>query len=245
MSSTRVTPAFDRRAASYDAHAHVQRETAAWVAEWLPAPGRFVRCLEFGAGTGNFTRHLIGRFNAVVATDLAPAMVEQGRLAVPAAEWRTNDAWAPSPPPPDLDFIAACSVLQWAPDPTTCLARWRAGLAPDARVLAGIYIHPSLPEFGELLPDHRPFPWRGADEWVAHFRAAGWTVTRVEDRTRAYHYPDARSLLRQLHGTGTTPSDSRLGPGAMRDFIRRYDTLFAGPEGVRATWTTCRIEACA
>jgi malonyl-CoA O-methyltransferase len=243
MTLPAAAPAFDRRAASYDAHAHVQRETAAWVAEWLPPAGACARCLEFGAGTGNFTRHLVERFAEVVATDLAPAMVAQGRVAVPAATWRVADAWAPEASPPAPEFLASCSVLQWAPDPVAALARWRALLAPGGRALSGIYIAPSLPEFGELQPDSRPFPWRTAGEWRAHFVAAGFTVERLESRTRAYFYPDARALLRQLHGTGTTPSEARLGPGAMKDLIRRYDACFTGPEGARATWTTCRVEA--
>ena len=48
---------FDRRASVYEEHAPVQREAAAWLAEWLPETiGGPV--LEVGAGTGLFTRHL-------------------------------------------------------------------------------------------------------------------------------------------------------------------------------------------
>jgi hypothetical protein len=48
---------FDRRAAQYEQHAPVQREAAAWLAEWLPEKIESP-ALEVGAGTGLFTRHL-------------------------------------------------------------------------------------------------------------------------------------------------------------------------------------------
>ena len=48
------------------------------------APGNVV---ELYAGSGNFTRHLIGRATAVRAVEADPAAVERGRSAVPAATW--------------------------------------------------------------------------------------------------------------------------------------------------------------
>ena len=51
---------FDRRAAVYEDHAPVQREAAAWLAEWLPEKIEDP-ALEAGAGTGLFTRYLVGR----------------------------------------------------------------------------------------------------------------------------------------------------------------------------------------
>jgi 23S rRNA (uracil1939-C5)-methyltransferase len=48
-----------------------------------PAPGRV---LELYAGSGNFTRHLVGRAE-VVATDADRAAVARGRAQVPGARW--------------------------------------------------------------------------------------------------------------------------------------------------------------
>jgi len=237
--------AFDRKAASYDTHAHVQRDTAAWVAEWLPAPGTFSNCLELGAGTGNFTRHLATRFAHLEASDHAPAMIIQGRQTFPAVTWSQRDAWAAPEHPASVDFIASCSLLQWATDPVTVLARWRSLLVPGGRQLSGIYIAPSLPEFGILLPEQRPFDWRTAQTWRDCFTAAGFKVTRLESRTREYIYHDARALLRQLHGTGATVRSAPLPVGQLKNFLRRYDEIHRRPGGVLATWTFCRLEATA
>ena len=43
--------------------------------------------LELYAGSGNFTRHLVGVATAVHASDADPAAVERGKRAVPAAAW--------------------------------------------------------------------------------------------------------------------------------------------------------------
>ncbi len=50
-----------------------------------PHPGRV---LELYAGSGNFTRHLLGRASAVIASDSDAGAVARGRLNAPAADWR-------------------------------------------------------------------------------------------------------------------------------------------------------------
>jgi 23S rRNA (uracil1939-C5)-methyltransferase len=49
-----------------------------------PAPGVV---LELCAGSGNFTRHLVGVATAVHASDAEPGAVERGHRAVPGAQW--------------------------------------------------------------------------------------------------------------------------------------------------------------
>lgn len=243
MSGERL--AFHRKATCYDTHAHVQRDTAAWVAEWLPGAGEFGACLEFGAGTGNFTRHLSGRFTTLEASDRAPGMVERGRFAFPSVRWIERDAWHPQDGDGTWDFVASCSLLQWADEPVEILRRWRRVLRPGGRQLSGIYIAPSLPEFGALMPERRPFPWRTAEEWRASFEAAGFHAIRQETRTREYVYENARALMRQLHGTGATVVGAPVPTGRLKTLLRDYEEAFARPGGVVATWTFCRIEAVA
>jgi SAM-dependent methyltransferase len=237
--------AFDRKATSYDTHAHVQRDTAAWVAEWLPLRHRPLACLEFGAGTGNFTRHLARVFSNLEASDHAAAMVATARQAFPEITWTQRDAWNPPDAPASWDYVSSCSLLQWAEDPVRVLQAWRTLLRPGGRVLSGIYIAPSLPEFACLLPGRVPFPWRSADQWQKSFEAAGFAKIRVESCGRDYVYPSARALLRQLHGTGAFRLGEPLPVGELRAFIRDYERRFGRPGGVVSSWTFCRIEGVA
>lgn len=242
---SREALAFGRKACSYDTHAHVQRDTAEWVAEWLPAADQFQTCLEFGAGTGNFTRHLAGRFARLEASDHAPGMVERGRHAFPSVRWIERDAWHPHDDEGEWDYLASCSLLQWADHPVRILQRWRRILRAGGRHLSGIYIAPSLPEFGALMPERRPFPWRTAEEWRESFAAAGFRSIRLETRTREYVYENARALMRQLHGTGATVIGDPVPSGRLKTLLRDYEEAFARPGGVVATWTFCRLEAVA
>lgn len=235
-------PAFNGKASTYDVHAHVQRDTAAWVAEWLPEAGQFNRCLEFGAGTGNFTRHLQGRFATLEVSDLAPEMIAKGRRELPGLHWTQRDAWAPRDEPAAWDFLTSCSLLQWAPEPVEVLRRWRKFLRKGGRHLSGIYTAPSLPEFAALMPDRQPLRWRSSTAWGDYFTAAGFRVVRLEELTRGYHYPSARALMRQLHGTGATKTDRPLTVGQMKRLLQAYEARFRSPAGVLATWTFCRIE---
>lgn len=244
MSET-SSPAFNGKASTYDVHAHVQRDTAAWVADWLPEPGAYGRCLEFGAGTGNFTRHLRGRFAALEVSDNAPAMIANGRQELPDVNWTQRDAWVVEGEPQAWDFLASCSLLQWAPNPVEILRRWKQLLRAGGRQLAGIYTAPSLPEFAALMPDRQPLAWRSSEAWRGFFVEAGFGVVRLEELTRSYHYPSARALMRQLHGTGATRTTRPLSVTQMKELLRAYEARFREPAGVVATWTFCRIETVA
>jgi hypothetical protein len=118
-------------------------------------------------------------------------------------------------------------------------------LRSGGRHLSGIYIAPSLPEFGSLLPERRPFPWRTVDEWRRSFEEAGFGAIEVETHTREYLYPNARALMRQLHGTGATVIGEPVSAGRMVKLLRDYDRIHGRPGGVPATWTFCRIQGTA
>ena len=59
--SAAVTRSFGARAATYEAHADLQRDVAARLARLLPELAR-PRVLELGCGTGLFSRHLVARY---------------------------------------------------------------------------------------------------------------------------------------------------------------------------------------
>jgi malonyl-CoA O-methyltransferase len=235
--------AFDRKAVSYNDHSHIQRDTAAWVAEWLPKPEPDATCLEFGAGTGNFTKYLTTKFACVCATDIAPSMLIAGREHAPAAQWSVQNAWNPTVSDQKWDYVASCSVLQWADDPVTVLRKWNSLLKLGGRLVSGIYVRPSLPELGSLLPPDRQFGWHTAPAWIEFVNQAGFKVLRSESTTRKYTYPSAFELLRRLRGTGVTLPGKPLSVPATRTLIRNYEVMHAVPEGICTTWTFLRIEA--
>lgn len=240
--SSRSPAAFGKKADTYDRHAKVQRDAAAWLAEWLPKNCGSESCLEFGCGTGLFTRHLIDHFVHVEATDLESKMVAKCRQALPEVHYKVRDAWSAQADQGSWDFVASSSLLQWAEDPVKTLQHWSNLLYPNQRMLLGFFIEPSLPEMNQVIgSEHSPVHWRSHDNWHAIFKSAELDLLRTECRTERYEYESALHFWKSLHGTGAAVSQ-HLRPSQMIKFFQEYDTAFKCNVGVYATWTFCRAE---
>ncbi|MCC5022428.1 MAG: hypothetical protein J6386_06365 [Candidatus Synoicihabitans palmerolidicus] len=109
-------------------------------------------------------------------------------------------------------------------------------------MLCDIYIRPSLPELGSLVPPDYQFQWLDAPQWVNAFQTAGLRVLRHESLSRRYVYPSAQALLRRLHDTGVALPQRTLSFGAIKNVLRDYSRQFQDSAGVIATWSTLRIE---
>lgn len=231
---------FDRRASQYEDHAPVQRETAAWLAEWLPEKIEGP-ALELGAGTGLFTRHLVGRTRKLIASDAAPRMVAAGIAALPDAKWSVADAATP-PGTRGYGWIFSCSLVQWLPDPLETFRAWRRASAPGARLVSGWFVRGTLRELFATCPEASPFPWRDAAEWSRMLGQAGWQSVRSEVRTFRRHHADSAAMLREIHNAGAV-IPRRLGAGKLREALRQYDRNHRGEAGVRSTFEFLRLEA--
>jgi len=238
--STALPHDFDRRAAVYEEHALVQREAAAWLAEWLPEkidnPA-----LELGAGTGLFTRHLIGRTGQLWASDVSPRMVQAGRDKVPGAHWCVAEATHP-PAGQTYRWIFSCSLIQWLPDPAAAFRAWHRVAAPRARFVGGWFIRGTLAGFFDACPEAAPFAWRGAEEWRDILRETGWETEHSESRTYDRQHSHATAMLRAVQNAGAV-IPRRLGAGRLRQALRQYDEEHLGENGVTATFEFLRVVA--
>ena len=229
---------FDARASHYHQYADVQIVMAEWLSEQIPdavVVGRQV--LELGAGTGLFTRKLVDRGARVQATDVAPAMVAEGRSRCPEAAWSTLDAWSEWSGRPS-DCLCSASLLQWCPDPQEILHRWHRTLRPGSACWHGFYIQPSLSALYALLPPAvAPVLWRPAAFWVDAFASAGFEVVHAQTRTVRIPYQSPLVLWRHLHGIGAHPARAQLSAVALRAIMRAYASHCPHPDGgVYAAW---------
>lgn len=231
---------FDRRAAHYEAHAPVQREMAAWLAEWLPAEIGSP-ALELGAGTGLFTRRLVGRTARLVATDASPRMVEIGKANVPQADWFVAEASNPPRTEP-YRWIFSSSLAQWLPDPLSTFRAWHQESAPGARLLGGWFVLGTLREFFGLCPEAAPFVWRGAREWTDILRQSGWHPVREEQVEVQRFHANSASMLREIHNAGAV-APRRLGIAKLRAALRNFDRGHHTERGVPGTFVFQRVEA--
>ena len=237
---TSAPPEFDRRAARYDTHAAMQKEAAAWLAEWLPA-SIDGPALELGAGTGIFTRHLLDRGAQLIATDFAPKMVETGTEKSGQARWVVADAATP----PDGDayrWIFACSLVQWLPDPAAAFRRWHELADPSAHLVAGWFVAGTMENFFRSSPTPSPCVWRNPEQWKALLDDAGWRVTRIETCTFVRRHADTRGFLREIHNLGAFVP-RRLGAGKLRGILRSHDTAYRKGGTLETPFVFMRAEA--
>jgi SAM-dependent methyltransferase len=235
-----MTAKFDEQASEYDAKAIIQRDLASWTAEWLEPRAFGLQGVEFGAGTGCFTRFVIQTGIDLRAVDLSPQMIDIGAEMEPKASWELGDAWKPSSKL-NADRLFSCALLQWCPDPIAVLSRWHDCLSRNGRLLSGLFVSDTLPEFSQVLPGIEPFVWRSKAEWKNLFEKAGFKIFRSESSQRKYQFENARAVLRHLHHIGAVIS-GRFSVSALRTALLNYDTAFGTHNGVPSTWTFFRIE---
>lgn len=104
--------------------------------------------VEFGCGTGTFTRLYAPRCTSVVATDYAPQMVEQAAVALadmPNVVVRVADATATGLPCESADFVVVLNLIHIVPDPAAVLAEARRLLRPGGAVVVSSHTDEGLP----------------------------------------------------------------------------------------------------
>ena len=204
-----VAGVFDRAAATYD---QVGVEFFQPIGRFLvsrtdPQPGE--RVLDVGCGRGASAipaAEAVGPTGSVLATDLAPSMVEEVRRAAGALPWlRVEVGDAEQPHDGTFDIVQAGLVLFFLPSLDTALARYRDLLAGDGRLGFTWFGEPDArwePVFGALAADlpevERPStrtPGQGPFVSVAtmhdHLAAQGWTDVTTETLVHEVRVRDA------------------------------------------------------
>jgi len=182
------------------------------------------------------------RGNPTVEVDVRLASGHLGRAAVPSVSWRLMEAGHPLPGP--WDWIVSSAMLQWAGNPAEVFSAWRKVLAPNGRIVAGLFLAGSLLEWRTLAGEDAPLTWRTAAEWRAGLVRAGLRIARDETVTKVFKYPSALNFLRSLHGVGAAP-ERRYTSVVLRRKLSEYGAKFgAGENGeVQASWVFHRFEA--
>lgn len=229
-----ITARFDA-AEGYDAAAHIQRRCAtALMARIATAtakqpPGSI---LEFGCGTGFLTQALAAQFPQahLLATDLAPGMIERARhrLSEQSVRFQIMDGEHPDVAQP-FDLIASSLCLQWFSDRRAGLRRLCDLLAPGGRLMVTTLLQGSLEEWKQActvekapcgVPDYPSVTAVEAD-WPDSGMGT-WEVLSLPDPVDG-----ARAFLRGLRQIGaslprrdSTPASAAAMRRAMRHFDR-------------------------
>ena len=159
MTDTDLTPAAEQRdfwtavAESYDGvvDAQIGPGARARVRERLASEGRLGIVAEFGCGTGYYTEVLASHSDRVVATDLAPGMLELARRRVSASNvsFQTEDCQRTSFPDAAFDGAFVSLVLHFT-EPEVALRELHRILRPDGLLLVSNLDLPALRGFARV-----------------------------------------------------------------------------------------------
>jgi malonyl-CoA O-methyltransferase len=222
-----VRRAFDQAAASYDAHAVLQRE----VCDRLLARLDYMslqpeRVLDIGSGTGYGLAHLRTRYAVAElwALDIAPAMLSAARARLPRPNWaqRTLSHLLSSNGPrhhavcADMDRLplAASSMnlvwsslaLQWAQDLEATLKGFHQVLAPGGLLIFATFGPDTLKELRSAFAaiDDAPHVNQFIDlhDIGDMLINAGFSSPVMEMEMLTLTYGDLKALMRDLKGIG-------------------------------------------
>ena len=222
-----VRRAFERAAASYDAHAVLQCEVCDRLLERLDfmklTPQQI---LDVGAGTGYGLQQLRTRYAAanLIGLDLSPTMLTLARAKLPATSWldRVSSRFTPKPAA-HTDFVCAdmerlplkshsvnllwsSLALQWANDLEATLRDFYRTLAPGGLLMFATFGPDTLKELRSAFAhiDDAPHVNRFADlhDIGDMLVNAGFASPVMEMEIMTLTYADLKSLMTDLKGIG-------------------------------------------
>ena len=224
FSTQRIGAAFERRLASYDGAAIVQRRIAERLGRLiLDHQDRYARIMELGHGTGFLTAQLARLdpeevwLNDLVAplpqvawperTILHRCMGDAQRLVLP----------------PALDLVASSSMLQWLASPQEMIRHAVAALAQGGLLALSSFGPDNFPELaayglGAGAPSYRDAQdlRRGLPDTVQ--------VLAAFDDHMPLTFPDARALFAHLRATGVNGQNAgMLDVAALRNLMRSME----------------------
>jgi malonyl-CoA O-methyltransferase len=234
-----VGRSFDRACRTYREAARAQALAARDCAR-LSGEGDLGRVLEIGAGCGLLSELLAPRASrGYLALDLSRAMLSC--LQVPGVLRLAADAEAPPLRPGTFDFLASASALQWFVRPGASLPACLDLLRPGGGFCLAVFTAGTLAELAEAsrVSGFGSFwPLRPAREYRDILAAAPGVRLEWEEREYTLRYPTARGALEGLRQSGAGFGGGRPRPdkAGYRAFLRAYERIAAGPEGLGLTY---------
>ncbi len=224
----RLRHRFSRAAATYEAHALVQRQAAEELAGLLPAdlpPAGWL--VEIGCGPGLFTAELCRRYpdRSLLAIDFSHAMAVRAagrsecrdRLQVVCADGER----LPLVPAAPVGLVASNAAWQWFRQPLAAADVVADMLQPGGVFVAAVFGPGSLAELGRALREGAGLDVRlpAADflpfERYQQYFSSRFAQVEAYRRTYRRRYDSCRRMLAHLRRTGTSGPGRRsvLRPG--------------------------------
>lgn len=266
-----VAKRFSSARSTYDREASVQRQVAekmmCLLTDTLSAmgisrtelPTHFSHVVEFGCGTGSYSRILLHTLQpeTLLLNDLCPAMEECVKELCMATDSRqgeetsgekekeclseekisrkaTEVCFLPGDAeslefPKDTDLITSCSTLQWFNDPEAFFLRCHQSLATHGLLAFSSFGTTNLHEIRQLTG--HGLNYLSVEELQA-LLSPGFYILHTEEEVISLPFPTPQAVLKHLKQTGVTGTEKRMWTRSrLQSFCEEYTTRFSDAAG--------------
>ena len=200
-----------------------------------PRPG--LRVIDLGCGTGELTRLLHDRLQAVetVGLDSSTSMLERSRAFAGNGLRFVHGDLAAHAAPASYHLVFSNAALHWAPDHHELLGRLTTCLCDGGQLAVQVpanHDHPSHVVAAALAVEE---PFRAAlggyvrppgvlapEAYAALLDALGYREQHVRLQVYAHHLPSRDGVVEWVKGTLLVDYQKRLPPELFAEFLERY-----------------------
>lgn len=220
MNKQTIARHFGKAIQTYDQEALIQQYIAEKMVRLirLKLPESCSRIVEFGCGTGGYSRLLFRNFQPehLTLNDLCADMksclhdLPQSQVTFLSGDAETIGF------PDGLDLITSCSALQWFHDPRRFFRICHRNLSENGSLSFSTFGPQNLTEIKQLTG--RGLSYLSLSELV-EMLSPEYTILHAEEELLPRYFSSPMEILRHLKRTGTTASE---GPPMTRNELLRF-----------------------
>ena len=233
MDKQLIAARFAKARNTYTREARVQQQVAEKMMQLIKEPyTRFRRVVEFGCGTGSYSRILLHTLQpeALLLNDLCREMEECVKELCDGTtvQFVPGDAEAIDFPG-ETDLITSCSTLQWFNDPGAFFTRCHQALVADGLLAFSTFGTTNMHEIRQLTG--HGLDYLSVEELQA-LLSPGFDILHAEEEVISLPFPTPQAVLKHLKQTGVTGTEKRMWTRSrLQSFCKEYTTRFSDAAG--------------
>lgn len=233
MDKQLIASRFAKARNTYTREARVQQQVAEKMMQLIKEPyTRFRRVVEFGCGTGSYSRILLHTLQpeTLLLNDLCREMEECVKELCDGTtvQFVPGDAEAIDFPG-ETDLITSCSTLQWFNDPGAFFTRCHQALVADGLLAFSTFGTTNMHEIRQLTG--HGLDYLSVEELQA-LLSPHFDILHAEEEVVTLPFPTPQAVLKHLKQTGVTGTEKRIWTRSrLQSFCKEYTTRFSDAAG--------------
>lgn len=233
MDKQLIASRFAKARNTYTREARVQQQVAEKMMQLIKEPyTRFRRVVEFGCGTGSYSRILLHTLQpeTLLLNDLCREMEECVKELCDGTtvQFVPGDAEAIDFPG-ETDLITSCSTLQWFNDPGAFFTRCHQALVADGLLAFSTFGATNMHEIRQLTG--HGLDYLSVEELQA-LLSPHFDILHAEEEVVTLPFPTPQAVLKHLKQTGVTGTEKRIWTRSrLQSFCKEYTTRFSDAAG--------------